>query len=253
MPSDLQKLVCSLQEKRGIEITPKTKFIQATREECKAMKEDMNLHTLADKITYAGWLYEGDEEGERLIARGRSNQWFDPAMTAQGCPPKPKPDMSWGYRDDAFSEHINNKRKALPHHCQLYSDKPWFVYMVNEWKSSAESPDKAEQQARRDCAAAGDVLYHIFKLAYPDKEPEAHFTCVFSLCVHSKGFDYRVHWRRVAEDGTVSWEADMVSEARFRHPEEVFQTRGAILKTLDWVRGDRLKAITGALKAIPTA
>ncbi|KAL8942712.1 MAG: hypothetical protein Q9216_001516 [Gyalolechia sp. 2 TL-2023] len=270
MPNALQTLVRSLQEKRATEITPKTKFIEASREECKKMKEDLSLHTLADKMTYAGWLYEGDEEGERLIARGRSNQWYDrvpkptetdpesnnalqAAMNAQGCPPKPKPVISWGYHDDAFEKDIQRKRKALPDDCQLYSDKPWFVYMVCEWKSSEQSPAKAEQQARRDCAATGDVLYHFFKLAYPDKEPEVHFTCTFSVCVHGKGFDYRIHWRRVADDGTVSWEADLVLEARFHHPEEVFQTRGAILKTLDWVRSDRLNAITAALKTIPAA
>ncbi|KAL8916918.1 MAG: hypothetical protein Q9208_008282, partial [Pyrenodesmia sp. 3 TL-2023] len=267
MPEDLRTLVQKLQEKRGVDITPKSKFIEATREECKIMKEDMNLHTLADSILYRGWLYEGDEEGEKLICRGRSDQWYDrvprpvetskesnvalqAAMKAQGLPPKPKPDLSFGYRDDAFDRDLTNKRKALPEQQRLSSAKPWFPYLVGEWKSAEQSPRKAEQQALRDAAAAIDTLYQLFKLAHPDREPSPATTCVFSLCVHYQGFDYRVHWRRVDDEGTVTYEGDRVTDARFHKPLEVFEARGAIRKTLDWVRGARLTAIKEALRAV---
>lgn len=113
------------------------------------MTEDMNLHTLADSILYRGWLYEGDVEGEKSICRGRSDQWYDrvprpvetseesnvalhAAMKAQGLPPKPKPDLSYGYRDDAFDRDLTNKRKALPEQQRLFSAKPWFTYLVGE-------------------------------------------------------------------------------------------------------------------------
>ncbi|KAL8894961.1 MAG: hypothetical protein Q9207_008352 [Kuettlingeria erythrocarpa] len=267
MPEDLRTLIQGLQEKRGIDITPKSKYIEATREECKIMKEDMNLHTLADSILYRGWLYEGDEEGEILICRGRSDQWYDrvprpveaseesnvalhAAMKAQGLPPKPKPDLSYGYRDDAFDRDLTNKRKALPEQQRLFSAKPWFPYLVGEWKSAEQSPRKAEQQALRDAAAAIDTLYQLFKLAYPGQEPSPATTCVFSLCVHYQGFDYRVHWRHIDDDGIVTYEGDRVTDARYHKPLEVFEARGAILKTLDWVRGARLTAIKNALKAV---
>ncbi|KAL8778772.1 MAG: hypothetical protein Q9213_007252 [Squamulea squamosa] len=267
MPLDLENLVSKLQEKRGIDVTPKSRFIEATREECKIMKEDMNLHTLADSILYRGWLYEGDEEGEKLICRGRSDQWYDrvprpvetneesnvalhAAIKAQSLPPKPKPDLSYGYRDDAFDRDLTNKRKALPEQHRLSSAKPWFPYLVGEWKSAEQSPRKAEQQALRDAAAAIDTLYQLFKAAYPDQEPSPAMTCVFSLCVHYQGFDYRVHWRRVDNDGVITYEGDRVADARYHKPPEVFEARGAILKTLDWVRGARLTAIKDALRAM---
>ncbi|KAL8770156.1 MAG: hypothetical protein Q9209_003998 [Squamulea sp. 1 TL-2023] len=267
MPLDLENLVFKLQEKRGTDVTPKSKFIEATRDECRIMKEDMNLHTLADSILYRGWLYEGDEEGEKLICRGRSDQWYDrvprpvetneesnlalhAAMKAQGLPPKPKPDLSYGYRDDAFDRNLTNKRKALPERQRLFSAQPWFPYLVGEWKSAEQSPRKAEQQALRDAAAAIDSLYQLFKAAYPDQVPSPAMTCVFSLCVHYQGFDYRVHWRRVDNDGVITYEGDRVADARYHKPLEVFEARGAILKTLDWVRGARLTAIKDALRAV---
>lgn len=232
------------------------------------MKEDMNLHTLADSILYRGWLYEGDDEGETLICRGRSDQWYDrvprpvesteesnlalqAAMKAQGLPPKPKPDLTYGYGDDAFDRHLTNKRKGLPDQLRLFSAKPWFPYLVVEWKSAEQSPRKAEQQALRDAAAAIDTLYQLFKLAHPDREPSPALTCAFSLCVHYQGFDYRIHWRRTDDEGNVSYEGDRVTDALYHRPLEVFEARGAILKTLDWVRGQRLTAIKDALRAVP--
>ncbi|KAL9601752.1 MAG: hypothetical protein Q9179_002775 [Wetmoreana sp. 5 TL-2023] len=267
MPEHLKKLVEQLQEVRGTDITPKSKFIEASREETKTMKEDLNLHTLADKILYRGWLYEGDEEGEKMIVMGRSNQWYDrvpkpvgstesanlalhAAMRAQGLPSKPKPDLSAGYRDDVFDEELSSQRKSLPERCSVYGAQPWFPHLVGEWKSSEQSPRKAEQQARRDAAAVNDSLYQLFKLAYPNAEPSAALTCVFSICVHYIGFDYRVHWRNAESDGTITWEGELVADARFRKPQEVFEARGAILKTLGWVRGARLEAIKHALRAM---
>lgn len=80
------------------------------------MNEDIALHALADRITYAARMFDGDEEGEPLIWKDRSDPWNDTvpkpleegsyalqhAMEAHGCPPKPKPDMSFVDNDDAF-------------------------------------------------------------------------------------------------------------------------------------------------------
>lgn len=218
-------------------------------------------------VTYREKLHPDDMDGEPLLQRGRSDQWYDrvpkpsdaderlqraleDAMEAHGSPKKPKPDLSFGYADEAFDDFQRAQCLSLPQECHLFSRPPWFPYQIVEWKSKDRPPIEAEQQAQRDAAAANDVLYRFFKLAYPDQEPPAALTCVFSVCVHAHGFDYRVHWRRVADNGKVSWEGDRVVGARWYMENEVFETRGAIMKLLDWVHGARLTAIGRALEAI---
>ncbi|KAL8951837.1 MAG: hypothetical protein Q9222_002210 [Ikaeria aurantiellina] len=231
-------------------------------------KEDMAVHTLADKLAYREELFPGDDDGEPLIRRGRSNQWFgrvprptadasseldsalEAAMAAHGSPSKPKPDFSFGYANDAFEKIHLSLIKALPEELQLYSDAPWFPYQIEEWKSKDRPFIEAQQQAQRDAAAACNVLYRFFKFAYPTQEPSASLTWVFSICVGMHGFDYRVHWRRVADDGEMSREGDRVAVARWYMEREVFDTRRAIMETLHWVRGTRLRAIPAALEVI---
>ncbi|KAL8956177.1 MAG: hypothetical protein Q9193_006225 [Seirophora villosa] len=267
LPADLQKLIDAVLVPRDEDITPNSKFVQGCRTVIRTMDEDTALHTLADRITYKARMFQADLEGEPLIWRARSNQWNDTvpkpvaeegsyalenAMEAHGCPPKPKPDMSFGYNDDAFDHTLLLARKALPKDFVVYAKKPWFPYMVKEWKSSLESPAKAQQQARRDAAAAVDTTYRFFKHVYPDTEPSAALTCVFSICVNQQGFEYRVHWRHVEENGRVSWEGDPVACAYYNDAKQVFHARSAILNTLVWVRGARLTAIRDALKVMVT-
>lgn len=70
--------------------------------------------------------------------------------------------------------------------------------------SKERSLIEAEQQAQRDAAGVNNVLYRFFKLAYPDREPSTAMTCGFSVCVHAQGFDFPVHWRRVADHSKIS-------------------------------------------------
>ncbi|KAL8676761.1 MAG: hypothetical protein Q9186_006742, partial [Xanthomendoza sp. 1 TL-2023] len=267
-PECLEDLVHHLQDKRGIDVTPKSKFLQNNAElVMKKRNEDMAVHLLADQITYMEQLSPAHDDGEPLIQRGRSDQWYDrvprpvdadgklaaaleQAMEAEGSPPRPKPDMSFGFANHAFNDIQLARIKTLPKEYHLYSDAPWFPYQVMEWKSHQRSPVGAEQQAQRDATAAGDTLYRLLKLAYPYEEPSPASTCIFSLCVHSSGFDFRVHWRCVANDGKVSWEGDRVVDARWHKPDEVFEARGAIMKTLDWARSTRLTDIRDALEVI---
>ncbi|KAI4184061.1 MAG: hypothetical protein LQ346_006179 [Caloplaca aetnensis] len=268
MPDDLWKLVSQLRRSRGTNTTPKSTFIQ----QCgpgvmKTRQEDMALHILADMVTYREKLHPNDTEGEALLQRGRSDQWYDrvpkpcdadetlqqaleEAMEAHGCPKKPKPNISFGYADDALDDLHRAKYQTLPPEYHLFSRPPWFPYQIVEWKSKERPPIEAEQQAQRDAAAANDVFYRFFKLAYPDREPSAAMTCIFSVCVHAQGFDFRVHWRRVADNGQISWEGDRVVGARWYMEKEVFEARGAIMNLLDWVRGERLAAIREALETI---
>ncbi|KAL8655060.1 MAG: hypothetical protein Q9210_001121 [Variospora velana] len=78
MIGHLKELVDTLQQDRGTEITPKSKFIQ---ENSKADSQKVSKPTDAN---------------EDLA------QALEKAMEAQGTPPKPKPDISFGYSDDAF-------------------------------------------------------------------------------------------------------------------------------------------------------
>ncbi|KAI4121623.1 MAG: hypothetical protein LQ338_006260 [Usnochroma carphineum] len=264
MPTELKTLVAGLQSPRGIDLTPNSKFVKESHEVTKELKEDMSLHTLADKITYRPKMFAEDVEGEDLIWRGRSDQWDDrvprpadqenhealhAAMNELGSPPRPKPDISFGYSNMAFDKGDRLRLLGLPKDLHVYNDKPWFPYLLVEWKSSLESQRKAEQQARRDAAAAIDTIHRFFLHAQPRSNPSPALTCIFSLCVHYRTFEYRIHWRRVGDDGGVCYEADIIAEARMNKVQEVFEARGVILKTLDWVRGQRLTAIQGALKA----
>ncbi|KAL9104868.1 MAG: hypothetical protein Q9163_000254 [Psora crenata] len=271
LPDPLRKLVDDVLVPRGGDLTPNSKFLKAAKDMNKIIKEDLELHLLADKIAYRAKLFPDDSEGQEMIWVGRSDQWGDrvpkpahiknnsalqAAFEQLDSPSKPKPDMSFGYRDDVFSEALLAKLKGLRQDLHVYPDKPWYPYMVMEWKSYMQSPLKSEQQARRDCSAAIDTMYRFLRSGRPTNdswEPSPAETCVFSICVHYQGFDYRVHWRRVDEKGEVSYEADIVAQARYRDPQEIFRTRGAIMKTLDWARGARLTMIRNKLAALISA
>lgn len=266
MPPDLQKLVDSLRIRSTTEITPNSKFVAKGNKATRTMQEDNALHELADKLIYRCKLYPEDDTGEPLLARGRSDQWRDTvpkpsdapdndalqaAMDVIGCPPRPKPDLSFGYSDEAFDVDLHNRRKALPDELLVLPRQPWYPYLVVEWKSPDVALRFAEQQARRDAAAAIDTLYQLLRMAEPTVEPSPAITCVFSLCVDDRLAEYRVHWRHVdSSDGLVSYEAERIRTAVLHDEEQVFDTRTAITKALAWVRGERLMAIRTALRGL---
>lgn len=232
----------------------------------KGISEDMELHVLVDKLVYRPqWFGPDDMDGEALIYSGRNDQWPDriprppdavsgtslaAAMHELGHPSRPKPDISYGYRDDAFPDDLRTRIGALPADLLLYPKPPWFPYMVVQWKVASGTVREAEQQVRRDTSAAIDTTYRLFEYAEPDQEPSPANTCVFSLLVHARTCEYRLHWRRVGTDGTISYEGDTIARAFLDDLDGIFKTRGVILKTLDWARGSRLTAIQQALRAL---
>ncbi|KAI4136473.1 MAG: hypothetical protein LQ341_005599 [Variospora aurantia] len=266
LPSALRTLVQSVTIPRQGDVTPKSRKIQLAKELNK-LSEDMELYILANKFVYrAKWYGENDMKGESLIWQGRNDQWSDriprppdalpasalaAALEQLGLPKKLKPDMSFGYGNDAFPGSLYAAMDALPADLLVFPKAPWFPYMVVQWKSGLGTVREAEQQVRRDAAAAIDTIYRFFQHAHPDQEPSHANTCMFSLIVYMRHCEYRLHWRRVDDDdATVSYEGDVISQAFFNDVDMVFKTRGVILKTLDWVRGTRLTAIRVALQAL---
>ncbi|KAI4181274.1 MAG: hypothetical protein L6R41_006720 [Letrouitia leprolyta] len=207
LPAKLEELVCRLKSSRQCDITPNSKAVHIAKQLNQGLSEGMELHVLMDKLLYrAKWFGDGDLEGEPLITQGRDDQWSDrlprpdtskdhdlaAAMEKLGLPKKPKPDMTFGYNDEAF-------------------------------------PDGLKAHS----------------------EPSAVDTCIFSLVIYARHCEYRVHWRRVDDDdGTISYEGDIISQAFFNDVEQIFKTRGVFLKTLEWARGSRLKTIQDALRAL---
>ncbi|KAL8780870.1 MAG: hypothetical protein Q9213_006260 [Squamulea squamosa] len=240
--------------------------LKIAKELNKGLSEGMELHVLVDKLVYRPkWFGQNDLDAEPLIYQGYNDQWADriprppdaasstalaAAMKELGLPQRPKPDISFGYGDDAFPADLRALIDALPAHLLVYAKKPWFPYQVVQWKSSSGTVREAEQQVRRDTSAAIDTIYQFFKYAQPDREPSPTDVCVFSLIVYARHCEYRVHWRRVDDDGTISYEGDIIARAFLAEEDAIFKTRGVILKTLDWARGSRLRAIQAALRAL---
>lgn len=109
---------------------------------------------------------------------------------------------------------------------------------------------KGEEQARRDTSAAVDCMYRFFKYQDKSAEPSEADTSIFSLIVHEKYFEYRVHWRRVGNDSKVSYEGDIIAQAFFNQERQIFDARSVILETLSWARGNRLTAIRNKLRVL---
>ncbi|KAL8938176.1 MAG: hypothetical protein Q9211_003335 [Gyalolechia sp. 1 TL-2023] len=74
--------------------------------------------------------------------------------------------------------------------------------------------------------------------------------CVFSLVVYAPYCQYRIHWRRVDDDGTISYQGDVISRAFFDDLGAIFKVRSIMLETLEWARGHRLNAIKKALEVV---
>lgn len=271
MPAAVEELVQQLKTLRDMDTTPNSKAIKAAKAVNKSWSENMELHALADKLIYRPKWFPDDDGGEPLIHTERDQLWLDrvprpadakdkallqQAMEQLGAPKKPKPDLFFGYNDDAFPGLALEQVKALPTELSVYSDKPWFPYQVVQWKSAQGTVRKGEAQVRRDTGAAIDTIYRFFKHLCASKdsyEPSQRQTCVFSLIVHAKHFEYRIHWRHIREDGLVSYEGEIIAQASFNRERDVFDARSVILNTLDWARGSRLMAIRNKLQALAPA
>ncbi|KAL8707812.1 MAG: hypothetical protein Q9220_007219 [cf. Caloplaca sp. 1 TL-2023] len=261
-PSELQPLVTSIKEARPAPITPNSKMIAKVNFKTQKMSEMDALHTLVDKLIYRPELVAGDD-GEKSVAWTFDHLWLDrvpppegghdgeaktlrEAMEAIGCPPKPKPDVTYGYADDALSQKFLQNVSAWYSEVLVLENQPWFPYLVVEWKGQDGTMREARLQARRDAAAEISCMHKFFKTA-GHQNPSVNLTCVFSLCVDANTAEYRLHWRDVTNSREIQYHAERIQSALLCEEESVFRLRGMIIKTLDWVRGERLTAVQESL------
>ena len=268
MPVVLQLLVQKLQVPRDMPITPNSKMVQAAKVSNTNRNEETELLELVDSLLYPVKKHQLDDGGEPLVHRMINQQWttavprppeykddkdLQNAMLKFGSPARAKPDICYGYNNEALGVYLTRYR-SLPKDCLVHSESPWAPYLVVQWKSGKGTPLKAEIQARRDAATAIGALYQFFKHKSPPSfEPSPALTCVFSLIVQSAIFQYRVHWRRIGGDGEISYEGDVIAKGFFEDEQEIFRGRSVILKTLEWARGERLVAIQKKLETLGSA
>ncbi|KAL8855693.1 MAG: hypothetical protein Q9178_007659 [Gyalolechia marmorata] len=269
MPDAVKDLVKVLKVPRDTEVTPNSKTVKSVKDSGHTWTEATEVVMLATTLLYRGKHYPQDAGGEPLVYLEFSPQWtaavprppeFPDEVTLQalmakyGSPPRPKPDVCFGYDDTALPGTLLDLYQGLPDNLQVHPKKPWFPYMLVQWKTEDGTARIAAQQIRRDVATAISTIYQFFKhRSAPGYEPSQADTCVFSLEVRADSFKYRVHWRRVADDGRVFYEGDVIAKAWFAEEDEIFRGRSVILKTLEWARGTRLVAIQKKLQDLLSA
>ena len=269
LPKELQDLVKDVQQDRQGEVTPQSKMVKQLAKDLRRASEAKIIHEVADKLIYTCQLH-ADGDGEKMMASGHNDQWrlptpiptpapseltlsqFEELMGRLKLPRRPRPDISYGYCDAAFTDALASHRRRLSDALIVFPKAPWFPYMIVQWKSAQEPIAKAQCQARRDGAVACKAMHDLFCAS--GVSSDASMTCCFSLCANVQQAEFRIHWRR--EDtttGHVSWEADMVESAHLYKEEQVYRLRGCILRALEWARNKRFDNITAALNAYPTS
>ncbi|KAL8738967.1 MAG: hypothetical protein Q9181_000324 [Wetmoreana brouardii] len=264
MPTILQDLTRQVIQPRATDVTPNSKLVTAIKTADYGSNEITEIWALADKLIYPIKWHPGLENGEAMIFALLDQQWtakvpgpidvkedaaLRKAMENLGYPPKPKPDIFFGYDNDAFSSEELKQLLCLPQDLFVHHNKPWFPYLMVQWNSNQKTVRKGNEQTRRDAATAVDAMYRFFTHGAQGCEPSQLATCVFSLVVHAEYFKYRIHWPQF-EDGKVSYEGKSIAQAFFNDEDAVFRARSAIIATLTWVRGDRREAIRDKLAAL---
>ena len=266
MPQDLQELLQTINVHREGQASPDTKRVQRLVAGLQEASEARIKNTVSDVLIYKCEVFP-DDEGEGKVISEYDRQWprnpprpdsnhtsltpaeFEDSFNKVNAPSKPKPDLIYGYSDDAFTNDLASHRRRLGSEALLNNQAPWFPYFLVEWKSNKDPIYLAELQARRDGAVACKALHDLYAASVT--RPSASSTCVFSLCVDPKQAAYRVHWRNEDPDGGISWEADVLSQAFLNNNDQIYQLRGRILKTLAWARRARFQAISQAIMNYP--
>ncbi|KAL8759618.1 MAG: hypothetical protein Q9199_000662 [Rusavskia elegans] len=264
MPQDLNTLVQTLTTAREPPVTPKSKWVKAFKATKPKLMEPTTIHAMARHLTFDPKWFPEDTDGEFMVAMELDQQWttdvpkpsadkdIQAAIEKYGLAPRAKPDMNHGYNAIAFPGPLLNRVKALPQDLLVGVVPPWMPWQTTQWKTAKGQQAKAEQQTKRDTSTSIECLHRFFKHECPagDPEPLPSDTCVFSLQVYDEYCRYRIHWRRVDENGNVSYEGDELCSAFFNDEEQIYQVRSCILNVLTWARGPRLEAIHRKLKAL---
>ncbi|KAL8865149.1 MAG: hypothetical protein Q9174_007048, partial [Haloplaca sp. 1 TL-2023] len=131
MPEDLETLVIHLKTLRDGPITPNSKAVKAYKEDYqnRSKGEDTQIHQIHGYLVYKPRLHSEDTQGEPMIASELNRQWkvgvptppeytddrdLQTVMDTHRLPARPKPDVTIGYNDDAFSSQLLLRLKALP-------------------------------------------------------------------------------------------------------------------------------------------
>ncbi|KAL8828628.1 MAG: hypothetical protein Q9170_006516 [Blastenia crenularia] len=244
MPADLKSLVADVQKPRSSTvITPDSKRVAGVNPKTKFMLDNDSKQVLLDRLVYHVKLIDddSDDEGEEDVWRGIDHPWGDHVPQPQGGPPQEEKDLQ-----EAMESPNQTPATVWVPAAVVYTDAPWFPYLIVEWKGKDKTIQVARFQARRDCPPAINALYKLF-IAAKVSEPSAKSTCMFSLCVDSNIAEHRIHWRHVDPMGRISYEAEIIAVALLADESSVFKLRGTLLNALKWVRGDRLEEIRKGL------
>ena len=208
---------------------------------------------------YLAPIPEWCDDGERGVCRSSNHQWrqtaipipdtqnntdLQKAMKVVGSPPKPQPDLSFGYTQKTFTEkEVINMRSVLP--LLVTNESPYFPYLVYEWKSEKNGGTMhvANRQAIRDGAGAVHSMCNVLERNGTQVPSES--TVVFSICISSY-LELRIHWRTRTADKT-TWENRCIHKAFLDDPRAVFYTRLMIRNIISWAYGDRLKMVRATL------
>ncbi|KAK5000117.1 hypothetical protein LTR66_000979 [Elasticomyces elasticus] len=251
-PAPLSALVAWIKTPRDDDPTPKSRRVVDLHPEVKQMKEPKALfHNLR--------MFGADTRTQG----GDSNLDFKlDVVWREGCIPKPntsedktleaalkpKPDVVYGYAEDAFSAPQMNIIRSLSPAASVTDSAPYMPFYIHEWKAEKTGGNlyQVKLQAARDGAAAVNAM-RVFLLENGVPDPGADATAVSSACVTSELLRLSVHWRRLDDRGQITWEMDHLYMARLEEVQDVFAARSVILRIMTRAVGERLKPIRSAL------
>jgi hypothetical protein len=263
MPKHLAALVTAIQTSRTGPPSPKSQQVaRASMSTCNMSQLDALIH-LENHLGYVpAFSLTGD--GEEYIFRSHSQLWsansvprpntkYDKILEATletlGSPPRPKPDIVYGYTTSSFSFSDKVRLERLSSSTRVIEAEPLFPFLILEWKSYQGNPQNCELQAMRDGAAAVNALRQFF-IETGTRQPREDETAVFCTCVNARTIDIFVSWRRDDPEDPegVSWEMDRLYGGYLESEDMVFHARSILLNILDWARQQRLERIKAALQ-----
>jgi hypothetical protein len=202
-----------------------------------------------------------DGRGEEYISRSYSPLWntksvprpntehddiLEATLQTVGCPPKPKPDIAYGYTTSSFSASEKIRLEGLSLLTQVTDSESLFPFLIFEWILYKGNGLRCELQAMRDGAAAVNIFRQFF-IETGTEQPREDETAVFCTCVGPNTIDIFVSWHRDDPEEGASWEMDRLYQGFLGRDDMVFHARSILLNILNWARKERLRRIKAAL------
>ena len=153
----------------------------------------------------------------------------------------PRPDLTFGFRQAAFSENQLNLALGLGAEMQVGLVHPFFAV---EAKNALGSLAEAELQ----CCRAGAAMVYVSRgiKAEATAEPEnlgADQSFMFTLAMMPSYAIIYVHWAEVKADGRVTYHQNTVDSFNLKKKQDASSLRQAIYNLLDWGLFERKKEI----------